>query len=272
MRMRSRIALLTFALAVGLALPFLAAALQDIRLESSVLPLSEEAHYAYQGTLLNRVLALNAQFNRSPAVRKGTSVPADPPEGLLPGLLSLLPEAAGSVGEADVSAESEAFSIYPQQYEAEYRYISTNFTADSLNAHVISDAETGLPLRIELQLASPDSDNLLRRADLWQLLRAYGDLLDLGEVTDGDTSISDAIRSQSGGLRMTPYTAKVTLIPSAGSMLFHLTGEAAFQSKQKGYMPDIHCIYPIRRREFHEKVLYASAVFAHRTALPGRRT
>ncbi|MBQ5757379.1 MAG: hypothetical protein IIV93_02595 [Clostridia bacterium] len=213
------IALVSLTLIIGLLLPFLTSAAQDAALNLRHWPFSEEnAHYAYQGTLMNRVLALNAHLNSSPAVVRCETGSLPAPSGLLASLSSLLPvsEEAGAVHTA-------SFCLSPKQYSAEYQYQTVDYELSSASLSAIIDSETQLPLRIELTM-SPDSLNeWLAGRSLWDILHSYAALLDLGEPTDDETNISTVLRSQSAQLRGTAYKTTVTVIPSTGSLLLKLS-------------------------------------------------
>ena len=206
-----------FALLLGLLLPFLIAAGQDSALSRQVWPMEEgNAHYAYQGTLMNRVVALNAYLTGSTAVSASQRDDAAVPSDLLEALSVFLPVSSAS-------AESAAsFSLSPRQYSAEYRYLEIQYVMDSGTLSVIADCETGLPLRMELICPPEKLESWLTDRDLWDILREYAAHLNLGEPTDDETAISSALRSQSAQLRGTAYKATVTVVPSAGTLLLKL--------------------------------------------------
>lgn len=210
------------ALLLGLLLPMLTFCRQDATFARQSWPLGTDgAHYAYQGTLLNRVACLNAWLNASPAVRKSPDAAASVPSGLAESLSSLLP-----IG-GPFTESACAFTLSPEQYAAEYGYLSIEYTSERACTSVVTDTETGLPLRIELTLSPDTLQDWLEDHGLWDILRGYASLLDLGEPTDGDTSISTVLLSQSTQLRGTPYCASVTVIPSAGTLLLKLTAFAS---------------------------------------------
>ncbi len=202
---------------IGLLLPFLAAAGQNLSLGQETWILSEEnAHYAYRGTLMNRVVALNAHLNGSPAVLRLPDESSSAPEGLSEALSAALP--AGSLSQGEASA----FSLTPRQYAAEYQYLSLHFSSENAETSLIVDRETGLILRLELKCSPEELGQWLDHRSLWDLLRDYAAYLDLGEPTDDETEISTVLRSQSAQLRGTAYKATVTVIPSAGTLLLKL--------------------------------------------------
>lgn len=206
------------ALMTGLVLPFLAAAGQDYALGRSVWPLTEDnAHYAYQGTLMNRVVALNAHLNGSPAILRQDEASGAAAPGLPAALSEFLP-ADGAEPTA-----SSAFTLSLRQYAAQYRYLLIDYKLKSGSLSVVVDEETLLPLRMELTLAPEQLNQWLADRSLWDILRGYAACLNLGEPTDDETNISTVIRSQSAQLRGTAYKLTVTVIPSAGSLLLKLT-------------------------------------------------
>ncbi|MBQ2954953.1 MAG: hypothetical protein IJE08_00680 [Clostridia bacterium] len=206
----------------GLFLPALTVRLQDIHLSGSHWPLNHaNGHYAYQGTLLNRVLALNAHLNSSPALFLTNREPADIPSGIIETLNAFLPVSV------DHYEAAETFTLVPRQYAAEYRYAEAIFTGENYSLTVIIDEETGLPLRIELT-AEPDIISLyLNENGLWGSLTKYANTLSLGELADGPTGISTLIQSQSAQIRGTQLGVTVTAMPSAGTLLFKLTGSVS---------------------------------------------
>ena len=212
------VAAAALALMIGLLLPFFTAAAQDAALRRSQWPFEgSNAHYAYQGTLMNRVLALNAHLNSSPAVLRRETDTAPAPS-LRPGSLSsFLPVSAGN------PAHTTAFILSPKQYSAEYRYLAVDYELDAGSLSMIIDLETQLPLRIEMTLPPDSLTEWLADRSLWDILHHYAALLGLGEPTDDETNISTVLRSQSAQLRGTAYKLTVTVIPSAGSLLLKLT-------------------------------------------------
>ena len=213
------IALVSLTLIIGLLLPFLTAAAQDASLNLRHWPFSEKnAHYAYQGTLMNRVLALNAHLNSSPAVvrRETGSLPV--PSGLLASLSSVLP-----ISEDAIAVHTAAFCLSPKQYSTEYRYQTVDYELSSGLLSAMIDSETQLPLRIELTLLPDLLNEWLADRSLWDILHSYAALLSLGEPTDDETAISTVLRSQSAQLRGTAYKLTVTVIPSTGSLLLKLS-------------------------------------------------
>ena len=210
--------LTALALITGLLLPFLAAAGQDYAIEHISWPLTEDnAHYAYQGTLMNRVVALNAYLNSSPAVAHHAEESAASLPSPIAGLSSFLPADGAEL------ARSSAFSLSPKQYAAQYRYLAMDYVLEDGSLSVIIDEETLLSLRMELMLPPEEMNQWLADRSLWDVLRGYAAFLNLGEPTDDETSISTVIRSQSAQLRGTAYKITVTVIPSAGSLLLKLT-------------------------------------------------
>lgn len=204
-------------------LPLIAFIGQDIALSRHFWPLDTgNARYAYQGTLINRVACLDAWLNASPAAQKSPDESAAVPPGLAESLSAFLPV-------PDFSTESAcAFSLYPGQYSAEYPYLSIEYASDNARLSVITDQETGLPLRIEFSFPP---DMLRSWLDAgghtpWDILHGYAALLQLGDPTDGATNISTILHSQSAQLRGTSYCATVTVIPSAGTLLLKLTASA----------------------------------------------
>lgn len=209
------------AVMIGLLLPAAAAHIQDIRLSRLTWPLTgSNAHYAYQGTLENRVIALNAYLNGSPAISAGERSEAAAPDWLWEALAAFLPLPESA------DAQAYAFALAPKQYSAEYRYLDICYSAPSFSLAVTADADTGLPLRIELSCAPETLEAHMENAGVWDILRAYAALLDLGEPTDGDTSISSILHSQSAQLRETSFEAVLTAMPASGSLLLKLTGSA----------------------------------------------
>jgi len=205
------------ALLLGLTLPFLSAAWQDAALAHQSWPLSNsDAHYAYQGTLMNRVVALNAYLTGSPAVTYRETDPSDTPDELIDSLAAFLP-----VEGVSLSAAS-AFLLSPKQYSAEYQYLSLSCTLDRGSLSVTLDTETNLPLRIELLLPPDMLTRWLDEHSLWSILDGYAARLNLGEATDDETNISTILRSQSAQIRGTAYKATVTVVPSTGTLLLKL--------------------------------------------------
>ena len=80
-----------YCLTVGLMTPHLVSVIQDAHLGKQTYPLSETAHYAYRGTLLNRVLAFSAHLNSSPAIKSSLSPNGSAPEHLWAQLTAFLP-------------------------------------------------------------------------------------------------------------------------------------------------------------------------------------
>lgn len=205
-------------LAIGLLLPFCTAAGQDAALSLRHWPLSEDnAHYAYQGTLMNRVLALNAHLNASTAVVRRETIGAAPPSGLIDSLSAFLP-----ISKANEESSS-AFLLSPKQYSAEYRYQAISYALDAGSLSVVIDSETQLPLRIELSLPPEQLNERFSERSLWDILHDYAALLDLGEPTDDETNISTVLRSQSAQLRGASYKIAVTVVPSTGVLLLKLS-------------------------------------------------
>lgn len=220
MKMRRILAAaLTFlSLFLGLLLPMITAAGQEFALSRRFWPLVEpNAHYAYQGTLLNRVVALNAFLNASPAVTKNTAAAQEIPE--FSDVASLLPVPTAPF-------ESAAFSLAPKQYPAEYGYIEYLCRQDDMRLSVIADAETGLPLRLEAHYAPDALQSWLADRSLWDILHAYADCLALGEPTDDESAVSDILQTQSARLRGTMFRATVTVVPSSGLLLLKLDASA----------------------------------------------
>ena len=212
------IAAVALSLTIGLLLPCFTAAGQDAALSLRHWPLSKEnAHYAYQGTLMNRVLALNAQLNASASVVRRETERTPTPSDLIDSLAAFLP-ISGACEES-----IDEFLLSPKQYSAEYRYQAISYALDAGALSVIIDSETQLPLRIELSLPSDQLTEWLSARSLWDILHSYAALLDLGEPTDDDTNISTIIRSQSAQLRGTSYKITVTAVPSTGALLLKLS-------------------------------------------------
>ncbi len=205
-------------LMIGLLLPFLTAAGQDLALDHQIWPAEQtDAHYAYQGTLMNRVIALNAHLNGSPAVLREDDFSVAHSEDSLIDVLSTFLPAGGAQFEL-----ISAFTLAPRQYAAQYRYLALEYTLENGSLSVILDAETELPLRMELNLPPEMLNEWLSENSLWDILRGYAACLNLGEPTDDETNISTVIRSQSAQIRGTAYKMTVTVIPSAGSLLLKL--------------------------------------------------
>jgi len=210
--------LAAFALFAGLFLPFLTAAGQNFALQRITWPLTDNnAHYSYQGTLINRVVALNAHLNGSPAVQRQTETASSDAPGLISALSAFLPIVGAEI------VDSSAFVLSPRQYNAEYHYLDIAYELADGRLAVTVDAETQLPLRTELSMLPERMNEWLRERSLWDILHEYAACLNLGEPTDDDASISTVIRSQSAQLRGTSYKMTVTVIPSAGSLLLQLT-------------------------------------------------
>lgn len=209
---------LVLSLYLGLALPFLTAALQDRYEEGSVHPLAEaaSAHYAYQGTLANRVLALNAFLNQSPAVRYLAEDTDSPPPDLWEPLCVMLP----LEGEAEASASG--FSLAPRQYTAEYRYQELHFSQEATSVLAYWDEEAAVPLRIELR-CPPERLTALAQSDgLWSLLHGYGRLLGYEDLRDDDSAASEIFISQSAQVRGTQLLLTAVLMPRQGRLLLKL--------------------------------------------------
>ena len=206
------------ALLIGLFLPFFTAAGQDYALHLSSWSLTEDnAHYAYQGTLMNRVVALDAHLNASPAVIRRDCEPDIVSSRLIDDLSAFLPVSGAQ--QTNISA----FLLSPKQYSSEYRYMTIMYALNEGSLTVTLDSDTQLPLRMELSMPSEVLSQWLSDRSLWDILHKYAALLDLGEPTDDESSISTLIRSQSAQLRGTAYKMTVTTIPSAGSLLLKLT-------------------------------------------------
>ena len=216
MRKPHSLFILIFCLIIALALPFLTAAAQNHRLESSVFPFSDEIHYAYRGTLSNRVLALDAYFNSSPAVRGIISPSGIPNSDIAAPLAAFLP-----TGDF-TPFQSSALVITPKQYSAEYRFIITDYAVEGVSLQIISDEETSLPLRIELHIAPEIMMKFISSADTWSILQQYVDLLGLGEAADVYYSESTLLVTRTAPIRGVPYSAELTAIPSTGALLIKL--------------------------------------------------
>lgn len=211
---------LAAALLLGLALPFLTAAFEDERTARAVWTLPQaEDHYVYQGTLLNRVVALNARLNFSPAVREASREESTPDEALRDALTRLFP-----ADMLPASARAETFRLIPVDYPAEYRYVETTLTKDNLSLTIISDAETRLPLRIELRCPPGLLDAHPEIGDLWSLLHNYAALLGLGEITDGASQRSERLHTQTVGIRGASLSLSAALMPSEGALVLKLAG------------------------------------------------
>ncbi len=208
---------LVLSLCLGLMLPFLIAALQDRYEEGSVYPLAEEtsSHYAYQGTLVNRVLALNAFLNHSPAVRY-LAEETDAPPALWDALCALLL----LEGNAEVSVCG--FSLAPRQYSAEYRYQALRFSQEETWVEAYWDEEASIPLRIELHCPPERLSACAQRDGLWSLLRDYGKLLGFEDLRDGDSSASGLFVSQSVQVHGTQFILTAVLMPQQGRLLLKL--------------------------------------------------
>lgn len=218
--MKKHSSLLFAALLFGLLLPFLTAAIPEIFPLRTVWPLPEAApHYTYHGTLLNRVIALNARLNASQTVQEISRCAAD-----CPSPLPFDPDGFLPIGNALTCESTEAFFLAPVSYTAEYGYLEMYFTGDGVRLTAIIDAETRLPLRIELSCPPDVLTSFMKERSLWDILRCYVSLLSLGEATDGDTQISSILHRQTAQIRGTSFKATATVIPSAGTMLFSLSG------------------------------------------------
>lgn len=216
MHKRPTIFLSVLCLIAGLLLPFLAAAAQDAFLSSGPISFSGDAHYAYRGTLANRITALDGYFNSSPAVR-AVSTPRDISESDIAARLSAF------LPTGDCTAQhSSALVITPRQYSAEYRYAVTDYSGDNVSLQIISDEETAIPLRIELHIAPDVMTRLIETTDTWTLLRKYVDLIGLGEAADVYYSESTLLITRTAPIRGVPYSAELTVIPSAGSLFIKL--------------------------------------------------
>lgn len=205
------------AAALGLALPFLAAAGQQLSLSREAWALlSDNAHYTYRGTLMNRVVALNAYLNGSPAVLHAPEEHSGAPDSLAERLAESLPLPPLS------TVEASAFSLSPGQYSAQYQYLTLHLNGENAEITLTMDRESSLLLRLEMKCPPEQLVQWLETHSLWDILREYAAYLNLGEPTDDETSISTILRSQSAQLRGTAYKATVTVIPSAGTLLLKL--------------------------------------------------
>lgn len=210
---------LVLCLLLGLAAPFLSALVEDSRNISSQPLSSDTSHYVYQGTLFNRVLALDAYLNTSPALREISRE-----EGSYSDALSLWSSLSGFLpisGEYDLRCEY--VTLAPKQYNAQYEYIVLKYQQENLTLSVTADRLSNLPIRIELKCAPDVMKTFIAENSTWDLIRSYTDLLDLGEPADVEYSESTILVSRSAPIRGVPYTAEMTVMPAGGVMFFKLT-------------------------------------------------
>ena len=208
-------------LLMGLSLPFACAFLQD-HLAASHWPSSEpDRHYAYQGTFLNRVLALDAHLNASPAVREIQRSTAESPADHWEALSAFLPLSG------ELAGYSESFTLTPAQYNADYHYTEISYRGESLSMNITIDSETALPLRIELNAPPESISSYLKEVSLWEILRRYAAHLDLGELSDSTYSASTLLQSESANIRGTSLSLSSAALPSAGTILLKLTGSTS---------------------------------------------
>jgi len=207
-------------LIVGLLTPRLLCTIQDTRTEGSLIPLTSSSHYAYQGTLLNRVLAYSAHLNHSPAVESRTIDCAAVPEELWSKLASFLPLSADYT-----SAHSSALWLLPRQYRAEYHFLQIDYSSGGITLRAVIDEETQLPVRVELHTSSQVMTDFSEEYSLWSILGSYAALLDLGEISgDGAVTVSTVLRSETDSLRGAPFAVTVSILPSAGTLILKLEG------------------------------------------------
>lgn len=212
------LALTAFAFILGLLLPLLASLAEDRALSRRFWPLDDESnsHYAYQSTFINRVVALNASLNQSPSVERSPNVAAIVPTELIDVLSSILPVSS------PLKESASSFTLSPKQYFAEYKYLVLDYTLDSARLSVITDTETGIPLRLELTCSPDVLQAWLMHRDLWNVLHDYADHFHLGELADGESTVSSLLRSQSAPLRGSALEAVVTVMPASGFLLLRL--------------------------------------------------
>lgn len=211
---------LAVCLMIGMAAPFAGALIQDLQTVSYQPLVNADSHYTYQGTLVNRVLALNAFLNASPVIeeiaRKETCC-ADT-VSVWTDLCSFLPIS----GQYNVYCE--AFTLAPKQYHAQYQYTMLEYTQPDMHLQVILDSEDRLPLRIELKCAPDITTEFAKHVSTWEMVQNYTALLDLGTPADVYYSESTILRSSKSPLRGAPYTVETTVMPSGGMILLKLTG------------------------------------------------
>ncbi len=214
-------AMLVFCLLLGFAAPFLSTRIQDMR-RSSFEPLIDGGpHYVYQGTLLNRVLAFNAHLNNSPAIEEidRSAVDNFPNTDILWNrLCEFLPI------EGSYDSVCERFMLAPKQYSAQYQYIALEYSQSGMTISAVIDEQSSLPIRIELKCSPQIMTDFLDKHDTWALLYEYTDLLNLGEPADVYYSKSAILVSRQAPIRGSSYSAEMTAMPSAGVLLFKLTG------------------------------------------------
>ncbi len=217
MRKRFSILLTVYCLIVGLLTPLLVTVIQDARLENGHFPLGEAAHYSYRGTLYNRVLALHAHLNHSPAVDSTTYAEGFAPEELWENLGAFLPL------PEEASHTADTLLLTPRHYSAEYYFTRIGYSSDDVTMHVTADAETLLPVRIELKTTPDVMEKYAEEHSMYSILREYAALLNLGDASgDGNTHISTMMRSETDSLRGAPFTVTVTIMPTGGTLILKL--------------------------------------------------
>ncbi len=162
-----------------------------------------ENPFVYEGTLENRVRALDAWQNGSTSVQYAASeVDATAPADIWKTLFDagLLPVYRGP---SDCTVRS--FALRPKEISAEYRYLDIVVTTESERLHGIVDEQTGQYLRIDFTCdpeilepwMAPSGEGFAMNYPSYACMASYAALIGLGPLRDLGGSYTDGEMVQS---------------------------------------------------------------------------
>lgn len=236
--MLKRIGLTVILIAVLLSGLFLPEKIQQLvfhRIDETEWAASEaEIEYLYQGTLENRVRALEAWQSRSPAINHlETKGDAGIAAGLWHSLYTanLLP-----VDHHDPTCTVNGFCLVPRQYRAEYAYAEILCEAEGTQLRVILDRETNLCVQIELSCAPEVLEAWMENTGegfatqyKWdQLLKDYAAYLGYANLSEAaeDYTGGEIIQRHEAHLPNTALAVALNYSTRQGLLIYKLTPRA----------------------------------------------
>lgn len=224
--------LMLLALACALALGLLAPGALINRMDGAPLEWEiarGETEYAYEGTLENRVYALEAWRNSSTGVtykKLSDDMNWDAPdvwnllhsEGLLP--------FAADRPEYEITR----FSLFPARVEAEYRYLDISCLAGGGRLHVILDEHTRAYLQIDFTCEpqafsdwmrdTGEGFNTVYKADT--LINSYASALGLGRLVDLNYLDGEDIRGYESDIESVMFSVSMRYSLNQGLLMYGL--------------------------------------------------
>lgn len=188
-----------------------------------------ENTFVYEGTLENRVRALEAWQNGSTGVLYARQEIEDTIEAM--DVWHILYEAGLlPIDAKEVQTDITQFSLSPRLLSAEYRYVDIACVSSEGSLHVIMDADTQTYLRIDftcapealsewMQITGEGFDTIYKPDTL---MYDYASFLGLGQLSDLEYSDGGAIQGYESDIKGTAFTASLRYAKGQGLIIYRL--------------------------------------------------